>query len=342
MTEDIQHNSGPRHAKKTNSVGKTVAIVLAIALLLGALGFAGYFAYTKNSLPFLPVQSNASSSSEEASVNPPESTNALDASGEESSLSSAALSSGDLYNDRAKTAAQEKADKERAEAEAAAAAAEAAAKAGIPTPLIAEYDGVKVHTPIKAQDLEGILFHQAATEFGLVLSTQLPEADPEKMLTDPDYEIAEEQPTGDAWLIAKALHLWRADTTTDMDTSIDVGAEAATQVYASVTGTVVLVKTYRLYDMIDDYEVHIQPDGRPDLDVVTIHIQDVSVKAGDKVVGGETPLAKVRDLAGEGITDIQLAFYSKAGHGNHTHVQVNNADAPTYRETRLKDAIKVE
>lgn len=340
MTEDIQHNSGPRHAKKTNSVGKTVAIVLAIALLLGALGFAGYFAYTNDLLPFKPVATSASLSNEATAIDSSDTSSASDASQPTSLLS--ADNSSDLYNDRAKTAAQEKADKERAEAEAAAAAAEAAAKAGIPTPLIAEYDGVKVHTPIKAQDLEGILFHQAATEFGLVLSTQLPEADPEKMLTDPDYEIAEEQPTGDEWLIAKALHLWRADTTTDMDTSIDVGAEAATQVYASVTGTVVLVKTYRLYDMIDDYEVHIQPDGRPDLDVVTIHIQDVSVKAGDKVVGGETPLAKVRDLAGEGITDIQLAFYSKAGHGNHTHVQVNNADAPTYRETRLKDAIKVE
>ena len=144
------------------------------------------------------------------------------------------------------------------------------------------------------------------------------------------------------WLNAKALHLWRTDATTDMDTSIDVGAESGTQVYAPVTGTVVLVGTYKLYETIEDYEIHIQPEGRPDLDVVEIHIKDVQVKAGDKVIGGETPLAKVRDLASEDITDIQLAFYSKEGHGNHTHVQVNNANADKYREMRLKDAIEVK
>ena len=320
MTEDFQHNSGPRHAKKTKSGLKGFLIALAVLLLLGVLGAAAYYL----SSTFMTQSTSNERSSE---------TSEIVTSSSDSSMS---------LNDRSTTAAQDKVDKQRAEAEAAAAAAEAEAKAGIPTPLIAEYDGVLIHTPIKAKDLEGILFHQAATEYGLVLSTQLPDADPETMLTNPDYEIAEEQPTGDEWLNAKALHLWRTDTAAEMDTSIDVGAEAGTQVYAPVTGTVVLVATYKLYESIDDYDIHIQPDGRPDLDVVEIHVQDVQVKAGDRVIGGETPLAKVRDLAAENITDIQLAFYSKEGHGNHTHVQVNNANADKYRETRLKDAIEVK
>ena len=58
--------------------------------------------------------------------------------------------------------------------------------------------------------------------------------------------------------------------------------------------------------------------------------------------GGVTPIALVRDLAAEDITDIQLAFYSHAGHGNHTHVQVNNADMENYRETRLEGAYEVK
>ena len=338
MTEDFQHNSGPRHAKKTKPGVKGVVGALALVLLIGALAAAAYYAYSNSILS----QTNEGLTSEIAANNSSMSlsTNDEPASNTPESDSSQNLS----LNDRATTAAQDKIDKQRAEAEAAAAAAEAEAeaKAGLPTPLIAEYDGLMIHTPIKASDLEGILFHQAATEYGLVLSTQLPDADPETMLTNPDYEIAENQPTGDEWLNAKALHLWRTDAVTDMDTSIDVGAEAGTQVYAPVTGTVVLVEIYELYETIDDYNIHIQPDGRPDLDVVEIHVQDVQVKAGDKVVGGETPLAKVRDLAAEDITDIQLAFYSKEGHGNHTHVQVNNANADKYRETRLKDAIELE
>ncbi|MGI6220892.1 MAG: hypothetical protein ACOYIP_03300 [Coriobacteriales bacterium] len=219
---------------------------------------------------------------------------------------------------------------------------------GFPTPLVAEYDGVLIHSPVHPRNLNGVLFHQAATKYGLPLETKMPDAEEEKVFKTKSYDFAklEDQAEGDEYLKGKALHLWRRGTPTEMDSSIDVGAEAGDPVYAPVTGTVVLVRTYRLYDTCDDYEIHIQPDGRDDLDVVEIHITDVTVKAGDKVVGGVTPMAKVRDLAAEDITDIQLAFYTKPAHGNHTHVQVNDVnykdkDGKTYRETRLKGAIKV-
>lgn len=219
---------------------------------------------------------------------------------------------------------------------------------GFPTPLVAEYDGVKIHSPVHVANLNGILFHQAATKWGLPLDTKLPEADEEKVFKTKSYDIKKplEQTEGDEYIKAKALHLWRRGTPTKMDSSIDVGAEAGDTVYAPVTGTVVLVRTYRLYDTCDDYEIHIQPGDRDDLDVVEIHVTDVAVKAGDKVEGGVTPIAKVRDLAAEDITDIQLAYYTKPGHGNHTHVQINDTKlkddkGKTYRETRLKDAVKV-
>lgn len=219
---------------------------------------------------------------------------------------------------------------------------------GFPTPLVAEYDGVLIHSPVHPSKLNGILFHQASTKYGLPLETKLPEADEEKVFKTKSYDFAkaEDQTEGDEYLKGKALHLWRRWTPTEMDTSIDMGAEAGDTVYAPVTGTVVLVRTYRLYNTCDDYEIHIQPDGRDDLDVVEIHITDVTVKAGDKVVGGVTPMAKVRDLSKEKITDIQLAYYTKPGHGNHTHVQVNDTnwkdkDGKTYKELRLKDAIEV-
>lgn len=341
--------------KPTHKRGKVIGIVLLVCMLLALAAGVGYYASSQGVLArFVPTnpqsalfENGVSSTSASVGEDAAESSGgAQDARGTQSAGDT------DSLRDRSTTASQDREKLEQAsqnqlqEEQAAADAAEAADAAtaleGIPTPLIAEYDGVLLHSPIRARELEGILFHQASFETALPMETQLPEADPEAMENNPDYEIAREQPTGDEWLVAKALHLWREYTPTAMDTSVDLGAEAKTQVYAPVTGTVVLVNTYDLYDVVKDYEIHIQPDGRPDLDVVEIHIQDVSVKAGDRVIGGETPIAKVRDLAAEDITDIQLAYYSKEGHGNHTHVQVNDADYPEYRETRLKGAYKVK
>ena len=209
-----------------------------------------------------------------------------------------------------------------------AAAERAASHDGFPTPVVAEYDGVLFHSPIHLSQLNGLLFHQSAVPWGLTFETKLPAADEAKVNETKDYGFVplEEQPEGDEYLIGSALHLWRRGESTAMDSSLDVGAEAGDPVYAPVTGTVVLVRTYKLYDEVDDFEIHIQPDGHPDLDVVEIHITDVSVKAGDHVEGGVTPMAKVRNLAAAGIDGIQLAYYTKAGHGNHTHVQVNDTN----------------
>ena len=326
MSGEFGQYQGPRHAKSTRGgagiAGKVVATLLALALVAGG----GFFAFRALN-PDRTLQELISSTITSSSDAAPSSV---------SSEAEAGNGSADVA-DASDEKAREAAELERIRAE-----EEAAAHDGIPTPLIARYEDVLVHSPIHTSELEGIIFHQASFETALVMSTELSAADVEAMEIDPDYEIAEDQPEGDEWLKAKALHLWREDTPTDMDTSIDVGAEAGTTVYAPVTGTVVLVKTYDLYDTCEDFEVHIQPTGRPDLDVVEIHIQDVVVKAGDKVIGGETPIASVRDLAAEDITDIQLAYYTREGHGNHTHVQINDANYPEYRETRLKDAYVVK
>ena len=127
-----------------------------------------------------------------------------------------------------------------------------------------------------------------------------------------------------------------------MDTSIDVGAKVGTTVYAPVTGTVVLVQEYALYGYVPDISIHIQPEGHPELDVVLLHQTDPEVKAGDKVEGGTTPISRIRDIAKD-LTDVQLGFFTAPDDpGNHSHVQVNNADTPGYRDTSLKGAYKVK
>ncbi|MBO7674724.1 MAG: hypothetical protein J6S63_06905 [Atopobiaceae bacterium] len=209
------------------------------------------------------------------------------------------------------------------------------------TPLIARIGDVEFRSPIAPADLTGVLFHQASYDYALVFSTELPEADPEKALEKRSTRINHDQQEGE-WLDAEALHIWRTTDTTPMDTSIDVGATAGTVVRSPVTGTVVLVVDYMLYDQVPDIRIHIQPDGAPDMDCVLIHTQDPLVKAGDRVEAGVTEISHVRDIQKD-LIDVQLSFYTPEGvGGNHTHVQANDANAKGYRKERLPGAYKVE
>ncbi len=209
------------------------------------------------------------------------------------------------------------------------------------TPLLARCSGVDIRSSIRPADITGILFHQASLEYGLVVETELPEADAEEAADKRSLRVNHEQKDGE-WLDAEVLHLWRTADDTEMDTSIDLGAMAGTTVLAPVDGTVVLVRDYMLYDEVPDVEIHIQPDGRPDLDCVLIHTTDPVVKAGDRVEAGITPLSKVRDIE-ESLTDVQLAFFlpEDVG-GNHVHIQMNDANYPDYRKKKLEGAITVK
>lgn len=211
----------------------------------------------------------------------------------------------------------------------------------VPTRQIAAYGDIPIYSPIPLNNLTGVLFHQASFETALVLTTQLPEANVETVNVDNPVRVNHDQTEGE-WLDADALHLYRMTDTTQMDTSIDVGAPLGTPVYAPVTGTVVLVQDYLLYGYVPDVQIHIQPEGHPELDLVLLHQYDPLVAPGDKVEGGVTRLSYVRDIAVD-LTDVQLGFYTAADDpGNHSHVQLNNADYPGYRETSLKDAYVVK
>lgn len=211
----------------------------------------------------------------------------------------------------------------------------------VQTRQIAAYGKVPIYSPIDTKDLTGVLFHQASYTTALVVTTELPTADPAAVSVDYPVRVNHEQDEGD-WVDADALHLYRTQDTTPMDTAIDVGAKVGTTVYAPVTGTVVLVQDYSLYGEIPDTMIHIQPKGHPELDVVLLHQSDPTVKPGDAVVGGQTPISRIRDIAKD-LTDVQLGFFTPPDDpGNHSHVQVNDANAPGYRQDTLKGAYKVK
>lgn len=207
-------------------------------------------------------------------------------------------------------------------------------QAGLPTPIMAESEGVQLHSAVTMDTLTEVLIHNASYSYALPLETKLKEGtNVDIMENHGTGRVAAEQPTGDEWMTGEFIRTYRAGNGGPKMSAIDCGAAPGTQVYAPVSGTVQLVRAYKLYNDndYDDYEIHIQPDGHPELDVVLIHLTDPSVQRGDVVEGGVTPIAKVRDVYTYIGEAMQLKKYTAQGdNGNHTHIQVNDATSKEY------------
>lgn len=204
----------------------------------------------------------------------------------------------------------------------------------LPTPYIAVCDGVYLHSAVAAEDLTEILIHNASYSYALELTTELTEAtNVDVIAAHGTGRVASEQPTGDAWMTGEFIRCFRSTNAGPTLSAIDCGGAVGTTVYAPVSGTVVRVKEYDLYDNPEypDVMVHIQPEGRDDLDVVLIHLTNPTVQEGDVVVGGETPIASIRDVYAYIGDEMQLKDYTAEGdNGNHTHIQVNDVNNKDY------------
>lgn len=199
------------------------------------------------------------------------------------------------------------------------------------TPLFAMFGDVKLRLPVNPDELTEIGFHQASYSYALSMSTPLADADMSDARANRGTGRADGQPRGaDAVLQGTVLRMWREGGWGQPDTSADVGAAVGSTVISPVDGTVIKVKPYKLYNKWDDYEIHIQPNGHPELDVVLIHIDKLEVEPGDRVLGGVTPLAVIRRLDDK--EPMQLRSYTPLGDGgNHVHVQVNDTTNPGYK-----------
>jgi len=207
-----------------------------------------------------------------------------------------------------------------------------------PTPIFARYRSLQIRLPVAAKDLTEIGFHQAAYPYARHMSTPLTEADnSDTKDAHGTGRDASKQPTGaDAVLEGKFIRMWRARPG-EPDTATDVGALPGADVFAPVSGTIVKIKRYKLYGKHDDCEIHIQPKGWPDIDLVMIHVTDLSAGVGDEVVGGVTRIAAIRKLSNK--VHHQLRDYTDDG-GDHAHLQLNSAKDPRYKG--LEGAITVQ
>lgn len=194
------------------------------------------------------------------------------------------------------------------------------------TPRFAEVQSIDLHLPIDPSAITALAFHQASGDRAQSMTALVPDV-PDSAAIDPEAlasQMAGAADSGDIWG-GVCLRLWRSGRGGEPDTAADIGAEPGTSVYAPVTGTVVQVRPYLLYEKHDDIEIHIRPDGADDLDVVLIHVTDASVEAGDRVIGGVTRIAAIRQMSG--VIELQLAGYTGDG-GDHVHMQVNTVAAP--------------
>lgn len=191
-----------------------------------------------------------------------------------------------------------------------------------PTPLFAREGGTDIHLAIDPTQLTALAFHQASGQRALHITSLVPDADmtvAAQLKAVPPLPDGTTAPEG-VWN-GSALRLWRSNRGGMPDTAVDMGADPGTPVWAPVSGMVTEVRPYLLYDRYEDFEIHIRPTGRSDVDLVMIHVQDVKVKAGDRLKGGVTQIASVRKMSDK--IDIQLGGYTANG-GDHTHLQINS------------------
>lgn len=194
-----------------------------------------------------------------------------------------------------------------------------------PTPLFATEGGTQLHLTVDPTELTALAFHQASGKSALHVASLVPDADMALAAELKAVPAVEQGTVPEGVWGGICLRLWRSNRTGQPDTAMDMGANPGAAVWSPVTGTVVDVKSYLLYDKYEDIEIHIKPDGRDDVDVVLIHVTDALVKPGDRVKGGVTRIASVRKMSDK--IEIQLGGYTANG-GDHVHMQLNRIEGP--------------
>jgi len=206
-----------------------------------------------------------------------------------------------------------------------------------PTPLFATFDDIVFRLPFEPAVLTTLAFHQASNDKARHLTSLVPDASASALKRSVDAARAATTPAaaslsraagttadGDGVWTGSAIRLWRSGRAGEPDTAADIGANPGTDVYSPISGRILQARSYLLYGKHPDWEIHIRPDGHPELDLVLIHVEDVSVRAGDRVIAGVTRIARVRDLTK--VMYLQLATYTLNG-GAHVHIQLNAVDA---------------
>ncbi len=99
--------------------------------------------------------------------------------------------------------------------------------------------------------------------------------------------------------------------------AVDVVLAPGEEVRAPVSGTVTEVRPYQLYGTHEDVRVELQPDDSP-FAVVLIHVEDVVVRAGDRVEVGDVLAGGARMFPFGAVVDRQ----TEPERYGHVHMEI--------------------
>ncbi len=103
-----------------------------------------------------------------------------------------------------------------------------------------------------------------------------------------------------------------------LTSSVDIAVNDGTTIRSPVSGRVRKVAPYMLYGRHNDVRIEIEPDGRSDILIAIIHLDQPLVAVGNRVEAGLTPLARPRRLPVNSQIDQYLGKATE-----HIHVQIN-------------------
>lgn len=210
-----------------------------------------------------------------------------------------------------------------------------------PTPYFASFRGVRLHLPVPPSAVTVMAFHQSALQDTYPMTALVGKANASKLVanvarakarkkagTSATVAVASTAPVAaavyenasDVWT-GTALALYRNGRAGPPRTAVDTGAKPGTVVFSPLNGTILRVHPYMLYGRVPDFEIDIKPDELSGVYVAMLHLTNPAVVAGQHVVGGVTPIAKVRKLVGV-VSGLQLGEYTAEG-GDHCHLQIN-------------------
>ena len=106
--------------------------------------------------------------------------------------------------------------------------------------------------------------------------------------------------------------------------AIDIATAPGTEILSPVAGRVARAGSYTLYCRHRDGFVVINPDGRPDLEVKILHVQDVAVRAGQRVEVGDRLAAEATVFPFRSQLDDLTAEPS----WGHVHIEVVDPSIP--------------
>jgi hypothetical protein len=107
-------------------------------------------------------------------------------------------------------------------------------------------------------------------------------------------------------------------------TAVDVVARPDAPVVAPITGQVTDIRSYVLYGSYPDHRIEIRSTADPSLRVVMVHVTDLTVAVGDRVIAGTSVVAERANLFP---FSSQVDRETEPDRFPHVHVEVQAFDA---------------